>query len=87
MKNKVWYKVTIPTEEQDVSIYPTEGFDGIIVETKEMDGTTQSPRMYLNENEMDLLISKMREMMNYVKAGTGEFSLAAVFQCDAGGDK
>ena len=69
MKNKVWYKVTISTEEQDVSIYPTEGFDGIIVETKEMDDTTQSPRMYLNENEMEVLISKMREMMNYVKGG------------------
>ena len=69
MKNKVWYKVTISTEEQDVSIYPTEGFDGIIVETKEMDGTTQSPRMYLNEDEMELLIPKMREMMNHVKGG------------------
>jgi hypothetical protein len=70
MKNKVWHKVTISTEEQDVSIYPTEGFDGIIVETHgEMDGTTESPRMYLNENEMELLISKMREMMNYVKGG------------------
>jgi hypothetical protein len=69
MKNKVWHKVTISTEEQDVSIYPTEGFDGIIVETKEMDGKTQSPRMYLNEDEMELLISKMREMMNYAKGG------------------
>ena len=68
MKNKVWYKVTVSTDEQDVSIYPTEGFDGIIVETKEMDGT-QSPRMYLNENEMEVLVSKMREMMNYVKGG------------------
>jgi hypothetical protein len=69
MKNKVWYKVTIPTDEQNVSIYPTEEFDGIIVETKEVDDTTKSPRTYLNENEMELLISKMREMMNYVKGG------------------
>jgi hypothetical protein len=69
MKNKVWYKVIIPTDEQHISIYPTEGFDGIIVETKETDDTSQSPRMYLNENEMELLISKMREMMNYVKGG------------------
>jgi hypothetical protein len=67
-QTKVWHKVTISTEEQDVSIYPTEGFDGIIVETKEVDGT-QSPRMYLNKDEMELLISKMREMMNYVKGG------------------
>jgi len=69
MKNKVWYKVTISTEEQDVSIYPTEGFDGIIVETKEMDGKTLSPRMYLNENELEVLIPRMREMMDYVKGG------------------
>ena len=69
MKNKVWYKVTISTEEQDVSIYPTEEFDGIIVETKEMDGKTQSPRMYLNKNEMEVLISRMQEMMSHVKGG------------------
>lgn len=69
MKNKVWHKVTISTEEQDVSIYPTEEYNGIIVETKEMDGKTQSPRMYLNEDEVELLILKMREMMNYVKGG------------------
>jgi hypothetical protein len=69
MTNKIWHKVTISTDTQDVSIYPTEGFDGIIVETKEMDGTTQSSRMYLNEDEMELLIPKMREMMNYVKGG------------------
>jgi len=39
MKTKVWHKTTISTEEQDVSVYPTETYDGIIVETKELDGT------------------------------------------------
>lgn len=68
MKNKVWHRVTISTDEQNVEVYPTEGFDGIIIETKEMDDS-QSPRMYLNEDEMELLIIKMREMMNYVKGG------------------
>jgi len=67
MKNKVWHKVSIATEEQNVEVYPTENFDGIIVETKELDDKTGSPRMYLNEDEMELLILKMREMMNYVK--------------------
>ena len=67
MKNKVWHKVSIATEEQNVEVYPTEGFDGIIVETKELDDKTGSPRMYLNEDEMELLILKMREMMGYVK--------------------
>jgi hypothetical protein len=66
MKNKVWHKVTISTEEQEVGVYPTETFDGIIVETKELDGLG-SPRMYLNIDEMEVLISKMREMMEYVK--------------------
>jgi hypothetical protein len=65
MKNKVWYKAVIATEEQDVSVYPTENFDGIIVETKESDGK-ESSRMYLNKDEMELLIVKMRHMMEYV---------------------
>jgi hypothetical protein len=67
MKNKVWHKVEISTEEQNVSVYPTEGYDGIIVEANELDGTN-SPRLYLNKDEMELLILKMREMMEYVKS-------------------
>ena len=67
MKNKVWHKVEISTQEQNVSVYPTETYDGIIVETNELDGTN-SPRMYLNKDEMELLILKMREMMEYVKS-------------------
>ena len=66
MKNKIWLKVSISTEEQELEVYPTETFDGIIVETKELDGSG-SPRMYLNIDEMEVLISKMREMMEYVK--------------------
>jgi hypothetical protein len=67
MKNKVWHKVEIATESQNVSIYPTETYDGIIVETKELDDKTISPRLYLNKNEMELLIERMIEMMKYVK--------------------
>jgi len=66
MKNKVWHKVVIGTEEQNVEIFPTEGFDSIIIQTKELDDKTYSPRLYLTEDEMELLISKMREMMDYV---------------------
>jgi hypothetical protein len=65
MKNKVWYKVVITTEEQDVSVYPTENFDSIIVETKESVGG-ESSRLYLNKDEMELLIVKMREIMEHV---------------------
>ena len=68
MKNKVWYKIEIATEEQNVSIYPSETYDGIIVETKELDDKTGSPRLYLNVNEMELLIERMIEMMKYVKS-------------------
>lgn len=64
--SKVWHKVTISMDEQDVSVYPTPEFDGIIVETKELDKTPGS-KLYLNDNEMEILILKMREMMEYVK--------------------
>jgi len=66
MKNKVWNKTVISTEEQNVEIFPNEGFDGIIIETKELDDKTLNGRMYLNKNEMELLIIKMQEMMKYV---------------------
>ena len=68
MANKVWHKITIATEGQNVEIYPTDTYDGIIVVTKELDDKTENPRMYLNEDEMEMLILKMREMMNFVKA-------------------
>jgi len=67
MANKVWHKIVIATEEQNVEIRPADGYGGIVVETKELDDKTESPRMYLNEDEMEMLILKMREMMNYVK--------------------
>jgi len=63
---KFFHEVTIHTDEQNVTIRPTDTYDGIIVETKEMDDSN-SPRLYLNESEMEFLILKMREMMNYVK--------------------
>jgi hypothetical protein len=66
MKNKIWYKVIIPTQEQNVEVFPTETFDGIIIYTEELDGKIESPKLYLNRDEMVLLITKMREMMDYV---------------------
>jgi hypothetical protein len=64
MQKKVWYKSVIATEDQNINVYPTENFDGIIVEAKELDDR-KSPTMYLNKDEMELLILKMREMMDY----------------------
>ena len=66
MKNKVWNKTVIATEEQNVEIYPTEMFDGIIVETRELDDKTLNGRLYLSKDEMELMIIKMQEMMKYV---------------------
>jgi len=62
---KIWNKVTIATEEQNVEVYPTEMYDGIIVETKELDGSGNS-KIYLSEDEMNFFILKMKEMMGYV---------------------
>jgi hypothetical protein len=66
MKNKIWTKTVISTEEQNVEIYPTEEFNGIIVEVRELEDKTLSGRLYLNRDEMELLIVKMQEMMKYV---------------------
>jgi hypothetical protein len=66
VKNKIWNKTVIATEEQNVEIYPTEGFDGIIVETRELDDKTLNGRLYLSKDEMELMIIKMQEMMKYV---------------------
>jgi hypothetical protein len=61
----VWYKVQMSLEsQQDVSIQPDEGFDGIVVETVEIDDKTKH-RIYLNKQEMEFLIAKMQEVMNY----------------------
>lgn len=66
MKNKVWHKTVISKEEQNVEIYPNEMFDGIIVEILEVEDKTLNHKMYLNRDEMELLITKMREMFDYV---------------------
>lgn len=71
MENKIWHKVNFQTDEQNVEIYPNETFHGIILETKEFDGSNIS-RLYLNKDEMQLLILKMNEMMNYLKTTKSE---------------
>ena len=66
MKNKIWNKSVIATEEQNVEIYPTEIFDGIIVEVYDVHDKTFKNRLYLNKDEMEIMIIKMQEMMKYV---------------------
>jgi hypothetical protein len=66
MENKVWHKVSIATDEQNVDVYPSESFDCLIIETKELDDKTGNSKLYLSKTEMELLIIKMTEMMNYI---------------------
>lgn len=67
MSDFIWHKTIIATEEHNVHVYPTECNDGIIVETFEIDDKKPSVRTYLNKDEMEMLIVKMREMMNYIE--------------------
>jgi hypothetical protein len=63
---KIWTKICFATDQdQNVEIYPNEYYNGIIVETKELDDSTLNGRLYLNKNEMEFLIIKMQEMMKY----------------------
>jgi hypothetical protein len=67
MSGKVWYKTEISLDaDQNVEIYPDEGYGGIVIKGKEIE-STDSYRIYLNRAEMELFISKMREMMDHVE--------------------
>lgn len=67
MSGKVWYKTEISLDaDQNVEIYPDEGYGGIVIKGKEIE-STDSYRIYLKRAEMELLISKMREMMDHVE--------------------
>lgn len=68
MKNKLWHQIEIATESQNIQVRPNDTFDGIIIRVTEVGNTESlSSRLYLNEDEMELLISKMQEMMKYLK--------------------
>lgn len=66
MEDKIWHKVTIDLDDQTVSVYPTDIFNGIIVEGDDLDGSTKY-RFYLNQKQMEFLILKMREVMDYTQ--------------------
>ena len=66
MTKKVPYKVVVSTEEQEVTIAPTEKNDGIMIRTEEVDGSG-NPQLYLIRDEMEFIILKMREMMDYLE--------------------
>jgi hypothetical protein len=71
MSAQMWYKVVVPTRmEQQISVYPNEGFDGIIVIIEEI-GNDDSMSLYLYKDEMNIFIEKMMEMMKHVE-GSGK---------------
>lgn len=64
---KTFVVTTIATEEQNVSVMPTEDQKGIILETKELDDKTFNGRTYLNKQEAEVLIVKIQEMLKYLE--------------------
>jgi hypothetical protein len=68
MREKVWYTTEISTEfEQNIRIQPTETFDGITIEFKDINDPTYDRHLYLNKESLEVFIAKMREMMEHVK--------------------
>lgn len=64
---KVWKKTEISTDfEQDITVCPTEEFDGILLSFKEAGEKSEGKTLYLDKKTMEALIGTMRDMMNYV---------------------
>jgi hypothetical protein len=60
--NKIFYSIDIDTDKNEtLSIFPDN--NGIIIHIRE----TKDGNLYLNKDEMEFFIFKMREMMNHVK--------------------
>jgi hypothetical protein len=66
-KQKVFVQTEIALKDQNIIISPNETWDWVIMKTMELDGKTHSTSTYLNESEIEVLIIKLREMMNYIK--------------------
>ena len=62
MMNKIFYSIDINTDKNEtLSIFPDN--NGIIIHIRE----TKDGNLYLNKDEMEFFIFKMREMMNHVQ--------------------
>ena len=64
---KPFVVTTLLTDEQNISVMPTEDQKGIIIETKEVDDKTLNGRMYLSKQEAETLITKIQEMIKYLE--------------------
>lgn len=65
---KVFKTTTLSLEEQDIKIQPNDADKGVMLSFSECDGSHYSGGLYLNEFELEELITSLREMMNYVKS-------------------
>lgn len=59
------YKIEIELAEQIITIKPNDGVDLLVLSATELGGEV-SPSIYLDRKEMELLIQKMTEMMEYI---------------------
>lgn len=65
--SKTWITTEIVTDaDQLISIQPTPEFDGIEFFFSEGDKTYQSGTLYINKEELPLIIERLNDMMNYV---------------------
>jgi hypothetical protein len=61
-KGKVWYKTEfVNSVNQNISVY--EDASSLVIESQNED---ESYRIYLEENEAELFISKLTDMFNHV---------------------
>jgi hypothetical protein len=52
--------------EQIIVIQPVPEFNGVELYFKEADGTNMTNPLYINKDELPIIIEKLQEMMNYV---------------------
>jgi hypothetical protein len=64
---KPWITTEITTHaDQIILVQPAPEFNGIEMGFKEMDGTHQTNALYINKDELPIIIKKLQEMMEYV---------------------
>ena len=64
---KPWIRTEIDNHcEQVIAIQPTPEFDGIELYFSEADKSYQTNPLYINKEELPIIVKKLQEMMEYV---------------------
>jgi hypothetical protein len=64
---KPWIRIEIDNNcEQIIMIQPTPEFDGIELYFSEADKTNQTNALYINKEELPIIVKKLQEMMEHV---------------------